>query len=75
MLMSRSAVAFISRIASGLKSRSIRVRALDTDSSEREKTILSAPRQIDAKSAISGGSPISMSGDSQATSTSYIRRP
>ena len=46
--MSRPADAFSRRTASGSKSRSIRVRALDTASSVVEYTILSAARQISA---------------------------
>ena len=47
---SRSAAAFSCRTASGSKSRSIRVLALDAVSSVLEYTILSAARQIAAKS-------------------------
>jgi hypothetical protein len=54
MLMSRSASVFIRRIASGSKSRSMRVLALETVSSVREWTTFSAACQIAAKSSVSG---------------------
>ncbi|MBP1633414.1 MAG: hypothetical protein H6Q11_1702 [Acidobacteria bacterium] len=47
-LMSRPAVSAIRRTASGSKSRSIRVLALDAACSVLEYTILSAARQISA---------------------------
>jgi hypothetical protein len=47
--------AFSCRTASGSNSRSIRVLALETVSSVFEYTILSAPRQISAKSWMKGG--------------------
>ena len=72
---SRPADAFICRTASGSKSRSIRVLALDTASSVLEYTILSAARQISAKSRMTGGWSAREGAVSQATITSYIRRP
>jgi hypothetical protein len=49
-VMSEPSVLFISLTASGSKSRSIRVLALDASSSVLEYTTLSAARHISAKS-------------------------
>jgi len=54
-VMSRSAVAFRRRTASGSSSRSIRVPALATAASVLEYTTLSAARQISAKSRTTAG--------------------
>lgn len=54
-MRSRSAAAFICRTATGSNARSSRVLALDTVSSVLEYTILSAARQISAKSWMKGG--------------------
>lgn len=73
--MSGPSDAFSCRIASGSKSRSIRVLALDTAVSVLEYTILSAARQISAKSRMKGGWPARLRMVSQATITSYMPRP
>ena len=75
MPMSRPADAFICRIASGSKSRSMRVLALVTVSSVVEYTILSAACQIAAKSCVTGSSSANVCAFSQTAITSYIRRP
>ena len=72
--MSRSAAAFMRRMALGRKTVSIRVLALDAVASVVEYTTLSVVRQISAKSLMTGGWPAT-SRLSQATNTSYIRRP
>jgi hypothetical protein len=72
--MSRAASAFSRRTASGSKSRSIRVLALETVSSVREYTTFSAARQMVAKSWMKGGC-WARGMVSQATITSYSRRP
>jgi hypothetical protein len=64
----------IRRTASGSKARSIRVLSLATASSVLESTILSVARQISANSRMWSGWPARGS-VSQATITSYIRRP
>ena len=74
-LMSCSIDAFICRIVSGSKPRSIRVLALDSSSSVVEYTTLSAARQISAKSRMMGAWPASVDTVSQKSITSYIRRP
>ena len=74
-LRSRSAAVFSARTASGSNSRSIRVRAVDTDESVREYTTLSALRQIPAKSSMTGLWSGNASGVSHGESTSYMRRP
>ena len=74
-LMSCSADAFIRATASGSKSRSIRVLALDSASSVVEYTTLSAARQSSAKSRMNGAWAASVDTVSQKSITSYIRRP
>src|SRR6266516_182313 len=71
---SRPADAFICRTASGSKSRSIRVLALETASSVLEYTTLSAACQSFAKSCMTGRWSAKVCAPSQATITSYIRR-
>jgi hypothetical protein len=72
---SRSADAFSCRTASGSKSRSIRVAAVDIVSSVLEYTILSAACQISAKSRMTRDWSAKVCAVSQGTITSYIRRP
>ena len=72
---SRSADAFSCRTASGSKSRSIRVLALDTVSSVVEYTILSAACQISREVPHDGRLVGDVRPVSQSTITSYIRRP
>jgi hypothetical protein len=74
-MRSRPADAFIRRTASGSKSRSIRVLALDAVSSVLEYTTLSAACHISAKSCMKGGWSARVCAVSQPTITSYMPRP